>query len=298
VILVLRQIVIEVNSVMKLNSRQKALNNLRFGDYFRTALVVAHHEDTSDLCRALRSEGFDVTIIKRHYSDQEIGLPRAIKCLLNHSSAWKFVCELGEPALIVEADFVPCKGIASFPMPYCPKELGPKVAYVYAAGPVVYHADGSGGFFGHAATNVAYTVDLKAAGLWLDLLQDHQVTRDFNQYYQWDVEMPVDLRRLKGVRLYLSQKDYGEHGGIPNPEHRMNGITHWHQAAALMSPLAFLPQYAKGSWIRFVYFRVRSRARYVYKFIVGKYFDNWGRFVSLKPDRPQKLWFAFRRTFL
>lgn len=270
----------------------------KFGEYFHLALVVAYQEDTAILCKELRRENFCVKVIKRDYSEQEKALPRQIRCLLNHSSAWQLVCELGQPALIVEADFVPCKGIASFPMPYCPKEPGPKVAYVYAAGPVAYHIDQNGDCFGHAATNVAYTVDPEAAGLWLDLLKEHQALRDFSKYYQWDVEMPVDLRRRKGVRLYISMKDYGEHGGIPNPEHRVNGITHWHQAASLMAPLSFIPQYAQGSVARFIFFRARSRARYIYKFLVGKYFDNWKRFASLKPNRPQKFLFAFRRSFL
>ena len=282
----------------QLTSNQKALNNLKFGNYFRTALVVAHQEDTTNLCRELEQEGFRVTVIKRNYSEQEKTLPRAIKCLLNHSSAWQVVCESSEPALIVEADFVPCKGIASFPMPYCPQEPGPKVAYVYAAGPVAYHIDQNGDCYGHAATNVAYTVDPEAASLWLELLQEHQASRDFSKYYQWDVEMPVDLRHQKRVRLYISMKDYGEHGGIPNPEHSANGITQWHQAASLMAPLAFMPPYAQGSLLKYKYFRARSRARYVYKYLAGKYFDNWKRFASLKPSRPQKFLFAFRRPFL
>jgi hypothetical protein len=53
----------------QLTSNQKALNNLKFGNYFRTALVVAHQEDTTNLCRELEQEGFRVTVIKRNNSE-------------------------------------------------------------------------------------------------------------------------------------------------------------------------------------------------------------------------------------
>jgi len=109
--------------------------------------------------------------------------------------------------------------------------------------------------------------------------------------------MPRQLWHQKGVRSYIPSKSYGEHGGIPNPEHTVNGFTSWHQADSLIAPLAFMPAYANGSSLRFVYFRARSRARYIYKFFAGKYFDNWPRFLNLKPSRRKKFMFAFHRAF-
>ncbi|MFM7547391.1 MAG: hypothetical protein ACKO8I_00660 [Cyanobacteriota bacterium] len=261
-------------------------------------MIIADNEIISPLHSALVPEGFETHVVRRNYSSDELRMPRAIKCLLNHYSAWQYVVQTGEPALIVEADFVPCRGISQFPMPYNPDQQGAKISYVYAAGPVVYHHGRNDGYWGHACTTVAYTVNPEAADLWLQLLDEYRVKRNFQHYIQWDVEMPIDLKHHKGIRLYISEKDYGEHGGIPNPEHKLNGITTWHQAASLMAPLAFMPLYARGSALIFFFFRARSRARYIYKFAVGKYFDNWQTFMKIKPDRGKKLLFAFRRTFL
>ena len=109
--------------------------------------------------------------------------------------------------------------------------------------------------------------------------------------------MPRQLWHQKGVRIYIASKSYGEHGGIPNPEHKINGFTSWHQADSLFGPLAFMPAYAQKSAWRYLFFRVRSRARYLYRFFVATYFDTWQRFLTLKTERYKKLIFAFHRAF-
>ena len=109
--------------------------------------------------------------------------------------------------------------------------------------------------------------------------------------------MPRQLWHQKGVRIYIASKSYGEHGGIPNLEHKINGFTSWHQADSLFGPLAFMPAYVQLIAWRYLFFRVRSRARYLYRFFVGKYFDTWQRFLTLKPERYKKLMFAFHRAF-
>ena len=262
-----------------------------------SALIVAHHEDTTPLSNTLGNEGFCVKVIRRSYSPAELVLPSAIRTLLNHSSAWQEVIRANEPMLIVEADFVPCRGLGSLPMPYSSRIKTPKIGFLYAAGPVVYHHDQWGGFYGHACATVAYIIEPATARLWLELLDEHKRERDLSLYYQWEVEMFVQLRRCKHVRLYLTSKSYGEHGGIANSEHARHGFRAWHQADALMAPLAFLPSYAGGHWHRYLACRLRSRLRYVYKFVRGKYFDTWLNFLTLRPDRGKKLQFAWRRAF-
>ena len=121
---------------------------VRFGDVFKKAFIIADKENILPLRRALASEGFETHVVQGSYTSEELAMPRAIKCLLNHSSAWKYAARADEPALIVEADFVPCKGISRFPMPYNPDQPGPKVSCVYAAGPVIYHYGKNDGFWG------------------------------------------------------------------------------------------------------------------------------------------------------
>ena len=267
------------------------------GESVTQALIVACHEDIRPLQQALQGQGFAVEVIRRDYSAEELLMPRAIRALLNHSLAWQHVVDRDRPAIVVEADFVPCRRLAARAMPYADGIAEPKLAFLYAAGPVIYHADSSGGYYGHACGAVAYLLEPEAARHWLDLLAEQRQQSTFGSYLQWDVGMFVDLRRRKGVRLYLTQKCYGEHGGETNPEHGQQGFRGWHQADALVAPLEFLPAYARGSRLRYALIRVRSRMRYVYKFARGRYFDTWANFWTLKPDRSGKLSFALRRVF-
>jgi len=267
------------------------------GESVSQALIVACNEEIRPLRAALAAQGFAVEVIRRNYSPDELLMPRAMRALLNHSQAWQQVVDSEQPALVVEADFVPCQQLGSLAMPYASQVAEPKLAFLYAAGPVIYHADQHGGYYGHACATVAYLLEPEAARRWLDLLAEHRQQRGFYLYYPWEVEMFVDLRHRKGVRLYLTEKSYGEHGGEPNPEHNHQGFRGWHQADALAAPLEFLPSYARGSQVRYVLIRARSRLRYAYKFARGKYFDAWSNFLSLRPNRRGKLAFAFRRAF-
>lgn len=261
------------------------------------AYIVWNGEDVHQLTSCLSSENLEIELVSREYTSRELSFPAQIRCLLNHSNCWRKISESSSPGLVVEADFVPCSRFGSLAVPFDRSLDIPILAYLYAIGPVIYHYDGIGGFFGHAAGGVAYILTPVAASAWLELLEDHQRNRDFSQYYQWDVEMPRELWHQKGVRIYIASKSYGEHGGIPNPEHKNNGVTSWHQADSLVRPLAFLPAYAQNNVWRYYLFRAISRSRYIYKFLVGKYFDNWPRFFTLKPQRRKKLFFALRRAF-
>lgn len=259
-------------------------------------IILAYREDTCQLERFFRDEGFSYEVSRASYSDKDLEYPRAIRCLFNHANAWRRASDTPGYTLVCEADFVPCRGFAQLPAPFLTDHSVKQMAWLYSIGPVIYHYDGSGGFFGHNAGGVAYVLDSQVAQAWLELFEEHRATRDFFSYYQWDVEMPVSLRHRKLVRLYTAYKSYGEHGGIPNPEHAIHGVTSWHQADSLAAPLAFLPAYARGSRLRYIAFRVRSRLRYAYKFFAGKYFDGWPAFMNQQGDQWKRLIFAFRRA--
>ena len=136
----------------------------------------------------------------------------------------------------------------------------------------------------------------QSAGAWLKIYHAYRRERDLNNYYQWDVAMPIELRRKYGVHCYISYKCYGEHGGFPNYEHTLKGFRAWHQAESLANSLEFLPAYARNSHLRYLGYRLRARLRGIYKLLMGKYFDGWGHFMRLKPDRWKKLLFVLRRV--
>ena len=273
------------------------MQKTRIVEYVDKAYIVWNGEDITGLTNCLSGENIQVEVIRRDYTQEELSMPGAIRCLLNHSNCWRKIADSAKPGLVIEADFVPCRRFGSLEVPFDPSLDVPTLAYLYAIGPVIYHYDGNGGFFGHSAGTVAYIITPAAASAWLELLENHKKLCDFNHYYQWEVEMPRQLWHQKGVRSYISSKSYGEHGGIPNPEHKNNGFTSWHQADSLIGPLSFMPAYAKGKSCRYIFFRARSRVRYMYKFFAGKYFDTWLRFFTLKPARYKKFMFAFHRAF-
>jgi hypothetical protein len=270
----------------------------RLGEAASRVLVVAYREDVGQLQQFLEQEGFLVQQVRKRYSEVEMRYPAVNRCLLSHRDAWNIAKDLPDWTIIVEADFVPCLGFGLFPLPFSESEPDPKIGWLYSVGPVVYHEDDSGGFFGHNAGTVAYILNSVSAQCWLRVFDEWTDERSLDTYGQFEVIMPIYLRHRYGVRLYISPKSYGEHGGLANPEHAWLGYRAWHQADSLQSPLAFLPAYAQGSQLRYLLIRLRSRLRYVYKFLHGKYFDSWKTYWKLPEPRLRKLRFAFRRAFL
>src|SRR5262249_47304387 len=58
-----------------------------------------------------------------------------------------------------------------------------------------------------------------------------------------------------GGEAFIPRYHYGEHGGIPNPEHASMGSLRrdgHHRADNLMGSLHFLPAYAEGSYVSFL----------------------------------------------
>ena len=270
----------------------------RLRDATSKAIIVAYQEDVGQLHQFLEGEGFSVHLIRKHYSDAEMSYPAQNRCLLSHRDAWKIAKDLPDWTIVIEADFVPCLGFGLFPLPFSESEPSPKVGWLYSVGPVVYHEDDSDGFYGHNAGTVAYVLNSASAQCWLQVFDEWIKERSLDAYEQFEVIMPIQLRHQYGVRLYIADKSYGEHGGLANPEHTWRGHRAWHQADSLKAPLAYLPTYAQGNQLKYLLIRLRSRLRYAYKFLRGKYFDSWNTYHSLQPPRLRKLCFAFRRAFL
>ena len=66
----------------------------------------------------------------------------------------------------------------------------------------------------------------------------------------------------QGAEAYIPLSHYGEHGGLPNPEHARLGRlprAGVHRADNLAKRLRFLPEYAEGSYVKFFIERCKGR---------------------------------------
>ena len=95
----------------------------------------------------------------------------------------------------------------------------------------------------------------------LNFFEIQKKTYDFRSYFAWDALLQWCVMGL-GAEAYIPMHHYGEHGGLPNPEHgRVGSLPRdgCHHADNLMNSLHFLPQYANGNYLS--YLRVRVCAR-------------------------------------
>ena len=234
--------------------------------------VVAHKEDTTQLEAYFRQRGFIVTVSRRNYTPEEQGYVAQMRCLINHRDVWTAIAASGSPGIVVEADFVPVENLEKAAAPFDP-DISPKaIAWLYAGGPVLYGFDEGGYAIGHSSTTVALMITAEAATSLIEFA-DHEIKRSGGGYLPWDTYLSHDLRKNKNVPTYIPFKQYGEHGGKPNTEHGANGIRSWHQADILMGSLAFLPTYADGSRIRYLYIRIRARLRGLARILLGRYIE-------------------------
>ena len=229
-------------------------------------VIVAHHENTTLLEHCLEKQGFSCISVRGPYTNEQKTYSRAIRCLINHANAWRVVAQGNKPVIIVEADFVPCVGFRTLPVPFWWEDREEKTgagrfAWLYSAGSILYGIDECGYPHGHGNATVAYILSPAAARACIDFY-DLEITRpNPGEYRLWETQLGVYLRWKKGIRNHIPIYQYGEHGGIPNNEHSQKGVRDWHQADVLWDRLAFLPDYARGSRIRYRAIRIRGWLR-------------------------------------
>jgi hypothetical protein len=247
------------------------------GTLITKTIILAYREDTTALETALQAEGLQPHVQRATYTELEQTYSRTLRCLMNHATAWRTAAnELSGYTLVVESDFVPCCGFTRIPAPFDPKQHGPLAwAFLYAGGPRFIQVTPGPFICGHACCPVALLIPHGVARHLADfaerLLQD---TPDLAAYSLWDTVFQWHMMG-HGANCYMPYRHYGEHGGLPNPEHRKAGTgifnrLPWlselglfanHHAECLHGPLAFLPPYARGSRIR--YFRTRMLAKLI-----------------------------------
>lgn len=259
----------------------------------KTAIVIAHREDTSQLLSFLASEGFSSGETRGPYPPESDSWSPIMKCMWNHMNAWRKIVASGRPGLVVEADFVPVRRFGSLPLPLESARVSTSLVYLYACGPEVY--DLAGGLRGHAGGTVAYVASPIVANLMLQFGEHTLSTRDPREYWGWDTGLGFWLMQ-RGIESYLCVRQYGEHGGEPNPEHAASGLRGWHRADVLWDCLPWLPAYARGRRSRFYWLRAKSRLHGLARLLVGRYL----RFHDIRrsSDRRRLLGLAMGRHWL
>jgi hypothetical protein len=234
--------------------------------------VVAYQEDTRLLERALQEEGLPFSVLRASYTDEELAYSRTVRCLMNHKSAWSACLQHSGLCMVVEADFVPVVGIADLPLPFDVEKRAHAWGWCYAGGPRLYEFDAKGFARGHAACPVATILGPEPAKVLIEFAEHELRTHDPRAWSGWDCAIQ-HYALSRGIQSFIPYRNYGEHGGLPNPEHAAHGITPTHQAEALWGKLHFLPMYAKGSKARFLCFRARAKMKGFARILAGRFVE-------------------------
>lgn len=235
--------------------------------------VIAHRESTDLLEKTLMTEGLACEVLRQEPITENIEYSRSYLCMMNHRRAWQKTVEQTSPSLIVEADFVPVVGIGQLSIPFPSQEENLGIAWLYTCGPQVYHVSQQGHASGYSTAMVAYIITPHSAKCLIDLSDQIIDKYGVTQYSTWDSEVEEFLRSRK-LKNYLPFRNYGEHGGIPNPEHKQNGLSATHRADVLFGKLAFMPDYARQSsipWLAFNWERTQGRLKGLARLVAGKF---------------------------
>lgn len=249
-------------------------------------LIVAYKEPTDQLTQTLTEAGYNCSVLRQIHQPGYEAYSSSFLCLLNHRSAWEKAMRSPQPTLIVEADFVPIKNFAELPPPFDPLDTDMGIAWLYTCASQIYNvseanrtakgASASAQEFslrfaqGYSTAMVAYVITAKSAAALLDLAEQIERSPGPKVYSSWDSGIEYFLRNA-GFHNYVPFRNYGEHGGLPNPEHRQNKLSRTHRADVLYGELAFPPLYAymNGQVNRWKWWKVRAYAR----------LKGWGRLL-------------------
>jgi hypothetical protein len=239
-------------------------------DSIQWSCIVAYKEDTRPLEKALVAEGFQPVIQRISYSDEEKQFSAVIRGMLNHKRAWEQASQIQGLSLIMEADFVPCRGLRDFAVPIPVSETHRSVAWLYlCAGRFRKRVEGQF-FLGSSTSAVAYIVSPFAARSLLELAGQMLAKIDPRKYSQWDSNIWPFLRE-NDIPMFVALRNYGEHGGFSNPEHKQEAQQVIpHRAECLMGPLHFLPDYAQGRIARFIASRCFHKLKAFAKLVCGR----------------------------
>lgn len=276
----------------------KLQSSNRLIDHIGQVFVLACREDTTELEQAFGSFGLDCQVLRQTPQPKYVDYSRSFLCLLNHRSAWEIAAQAAQPTLIAEADFVPVSNFGQLPTSFDPHNPRLGIAWLYTCAPQVYRIVEGGYATGYSTSMVAYVVSPSSAAFLVKVADAVADDPGPCQYTPWDSGLDYSLRD-EGFINYVPFRNYGEHGGIPNPEHRQNQLSTTHRADVLYGPLSFRPFYGRSNdasqpnFGKYLQGRIYGRVKGLGRLLLGKYLRPP---VLKSAEQPLPLaWFALRR---
>jgi hypothetical protein len=264
------------------------------------SLIVCFREDVGPLEAELMSADLHPQVLRANHTAKELTFPATTRCFLSHRHAWQIAAASPGYTLICEADFVPCKGLGDLPV-FWPMENPMAYGYLYQGAPRLLAILGREQYLrGHATSVCSYVVNSEVAACLLRFFDREINEHGPEKYLTWDAHLPWWLMG-RGAEAYIPPKHYGEHGGFPNPEHAKSGIVRLagrHRADNLAAPLAFLPQYARGSWLRYRKERAEARALGWARLCTGRWISYTDAYPRSLTRTARMYWIGLRRLSL
>jgi hypothetical protein len=276
-----------------LSMRSSPVSN-QLAEQIGQAFIIAYHESTDVLEAAIAHACIPCEVLRQQDRADYQPYAAIYRCMLNHQRAWKQAAMMTKPTLIVEADFVPVVGFGQLPLPFDPQQTDVGLAWLYTCAPQLYSVTDEGFGEGFSTSLVAYVITPAGARILCGLVDE--ITRTHGTgYYNFDSDIDCFLRD-RHFKNYIAFRNYGEHGGISNPEHRRNGMSGIHRADILQGPLAFMPPYAaatKHSHLTLLRARLYARIKGIARLLKGRFLRMQVLSTSSVPLR--LIGFAIRR---
>ncbi|MBH8573139.1 LPS biosynthesis glycosyltransferase [Nostocaceae cyanobacterium CENA369] len=235
-------------------------------------LIIAYQESTRQLEEVLTQQKLQYEVLRQENKPEFQHCSRSYLCLLNHQRAWAKATQEKKPTIIIEADFVPVVNFGQLPLPFNPNQSDVGVSWLYTCAPQVYHVSVDGYAEGFSTSTVAYIVTPKSANYLIELAEQVKEQVGAANYSTWDSTVDSFLRRRK-LKNYIGWRNYGEHGGLPNPEHFQNKLSRTHRADVLYAKLAFTPLYAshEKSKMKLLTVRLKARLKGIARLATGRF---------------------------
>ncbi|WP_243714141.1 LPS biosynthesis glycosyltransferase [Nostoc sp. 106C] len=249
------------------------LTRTQLVDCISRVLIIAYKESTQELEALLTSEGFDVEVLRQEAKPEYQNFSRSYLCLMNHCRAWQRAMQAAQPTIIIEADFVPVVDFGELPLPFNPNQNDVGISWLYTCAPQLYYVSSDGYAEGFSTSAVAYIVNPQSACYLLELAEEIRTNVGVTNYSTWDSTIDSFLRQKK-LKNYIPWRNYGEHGGLPNPEHYQNKLSKTHRADVLHGKLAFIPLYAVGKNdgnLRLLSVRFWARIKGITRLLTGRF---------------------------
>ncbi len=233
--------------------------------------IIAYKESTQELEELLTNQGFTNEVLRQERKPEYQSYSRSYLCLLNHRTAWERAIQETQPTMIIEADFVPVVNFGKLPLPFNPHQNNVGISWLYTCAPQIYYVSPDGYAEGFSASTVAYIVTPESARFLIELAEEIRTQVGETNYSSWDSTIDSFLRR-KGLKNYIPWRNYGEHGGLPNPEHHKNNLSKTHRADVLYGKLAFMPLYVvKNSKLNLFGVRFWARLKGIARLGTGRF---------------------------